>query len=221
MPPVFLSYTLTCARIARATKCGRSSGIRGSAASSASIDQRNARRSGSIRPECRNPLPCRPDSGDCKGKVSLENCIVNRSPGGAHERKPGDKFGPYELVSSIGKGGMGEVWKARDTRLHGYQVLLEPVLRSLHARGPCHRCPESLQYMHAARYRAGLSGHGESPCIERSHGFIVDLQSIASCTQARHPERFPIQRFSEIGAAKRKHDRFVLRSTNIGSDLSN
>src|ERR1700691_592015 len=32
--------------------------------------------------------------------------------------KPGDKLGPYEIVSSIGKGGMGEVWKARDTRLN-------------------------------------------------------------------------------------------------------
>src|SRR6266850_1923966 len=30
---------------------------------------------------------------------------------------PGARLGPYEVVASIGAGGMGEVFKARDTRL--------------------------------------------------------------------------------------------------------
>jgi len=29
----------------------------------------------------------------------------------------GDKLGPYEIIAPIGKGGMGEVWKARDPRV--------------------------------------------------------------------------------------------------------
>src|SRR6202163_1367783 len=31
---------------------------------------------------------------------------------------PGDKLGPYEIIEPIGKGGMGEVWKAHDPRLN-------------------------------------------------------------------------------------------------------
>ncbi len=43
---------------------------------------------------------------------------------------PGTRLGPYEVVTSLGDGGMGEVYRARDTTLQrdvAIKVLPEPV----------------------------------------------------------------------------------------------
>lgn len=43
----------------------------------------------------------------------------------------GDKVGPYKILAAIGAGGMGEVWKARDTRLNRLVAL--KMLKAEHA----------------------------------------------------------------------------------------
>ena len=63
----------------------------------------------------------------------------------------GDKLGPYELLAPIGAGGMGEVWKARDSRLNrdvALKVLPEHLARDSQAL---------LRFDHEAKAVAALS----------------------------------------------------------------
>jgi serine/threonine protein kinase len=48
----------------------------------------------------------------------------------------GARLGPYEIVSAVGAGGMGEVYKGRDTRLDrtvAIKVLLEALAGDHHS----------------------------------------------------------------------------------------
>ena len=69
---------------------------------------------------------------------------------GDHEPKrtglsPGDRVGPYEVIGTVGAGGMGEVYRARDHRL-GRDVALKIVSQQF-ALDPAHG-GASVAYTH-------------------------------------------------------------------------
>ena len=76
---------------------------------------------------------------------------------------PGIRLGPYELTAPLGAGGMGEVWKARDTRVD--RVVAIKRLKAEHAERfkrearaipkPC----KGEKFRSARRSAAHASGH--------------------------------------------------------------
>jgi serine/threonine protein kinase len=49
----------------------------------------------------------------------------------------GDRLGPYEILSQLGQGGMGEVWRAKDTRLN--RIVAIKVVRGVQTGQPAFR----------------------------------------------------------------------------------
>jgi serine/threonine protein kinase len=72
---------------------------------------------------------------------------------------PGIKLGPYEILAPIGSGGMGEVWKARDTRLDRI-VAIKKVKEQHSERFKQDRSSEPPIYLPAFRHRSRLSRLG-------------------------------------------------------------
>ena len=62
-------------------------------------------------------LLARDTDGHILDGVAAELLSNTGSDPGATSLSAGDKLGPYEIVAFIGAGGMGEVYKAQDSRL--------------------------------------------------------------------------------------------------------
>src|SRR6266849_3459213 len=63
----------------------------------------------------------------------------SRIVGPAMGLSPGTRFGPYQIVAPLGAGGMGEVYRARDTRLQ--REVAPKILPQAVAQDPARRPP--------------------------------------------------------------------------------
>jgi len=70
-----------------------------------------------------------PEKTKLKERPTLSHPTL-QSSGDSIALSPGTRFGPYKIVSAIGAGGMGEVYRARDTRL-GREVAIKVLSREL------------------------------------------------------------------------------------------
>jgi hypothetical protein len=106
----------------------------------------------------------------------------------AHALPPGARLGPYEVIAPAGAGGMGEVYKAKDTRLDRIvavkilpaHVATDPALnqrfereaRMLAALSHPHICPVFQPRHLAAR---PVAGHHVAPDDTSSSGCVPGL----------------------------------------------
>ena len=93
--------------------------------------------------------------------------------------EPGTQLGPYEILSPIGAGGMGEVYKARDTRLDrtvAIKVLPEHVAADPDLKQRFEREAVQISVFGCAKMASGPTGSGptvDAACEERWHRWRI------------------------------------------------
>ena len=87
---------------------------------------------------------------------------------------PGVRFGTYEILEQLGAGGMGEVYRARDTRL-GREVAIKTVLLQHHSEA------EALARFEMEARSASALNHPnivtiyELGCVDQTHFIAMEL----------------------------------------------
>src|SRR6202158_92744 len=105
----------------------------------------------------------------------------------------GAKLGPYEIVSSIGKGGMGEVWKARDPRLG----------RDVAIKVSAHQFTDRFE--REARAIAALNHPNICTLYDVGPNYLV-MELIEGPTLAERIEKGPVPLEEALGIAKQIAD---------------
>jgi serine/threonine protein kinase len=103
---------------------------------------------------------------------------------------PGVRLGPYEILDAIGAGGMGKVYRARDTLLGRYVAIkiLPPSVAGI--------AQSTARFEREARVLASLNHPGIASIfgVEKSngvHGIIIELVEGPTLTDRLHQVRCP------------------------------
>src|SRR6266542_765349 len=123
----------------------------------------------------------------------------------------GTKLGPYEILAPIGAGGMGEVYKARDTRLErtvAIKVLPERLSSSPEIRQRFEREAKTIsQLSHphiCALYDVGHEGATEYLVMEYLEGETLTERLLKGALQAEQVLRYGIEIADALDKAHRQ-----------------
>src|SRR6184192_2105372 len=103
----------------------------------------------------------------------------------------GTKLGPYEIVSSLGAGGMGEVYRARDTRLDR-TVAIKIVSATLGDRSELRQ-----RFEREARAVSALSHPHICPLFDIGEATLPSPQSPSPHSPAPSPVAFLVMEFCD------------------------
>ena len=87
---------------------------------------------------------------------------------------PGARFGTYEILEQLGAGGMGEVYRARDTRL-GREVAIKTVLLQHHSQAEAVARFEMEARSASALNHPNIVTIYELGCIDQTHFIAMEL----------------------------------------------
>src|ERR1700682_3971086 len=112
----------------------------------------------------------------------------------------GTNLGPYEVLSRLGAGGMGEVYRARDTRLD--RVVALKVLPERTAKDPV----ALARFVREAKAVAALSHPNilaiyDFGCEQEVHFAAMELLEGETLRSRIHKVRLPWRKAAEIGIA--------------------